>query len=525
MNTSILWTRFIKSSKEKYVLLFLLGILVSLMDVGYALILSWLTEFPFGEDSLGFLCLVAAGVCYILLQCFFVFLHDYCQRRFLEKTLLEYRTEIWEENFAMLVKSPDEVGKGLTKIIDETRLFSKKILVPLLGFPIQTFGILASLLVCFALNWAFGLLLLALSPILFLTIFIFGPIIGRKLNAYVDVFRGYQDSTLDLLNSKEIAFGYHRDGFFLTRAQDDSASLLMADLEIAKFDAPFEALSNVLSFGIRIMAMVAASLLIGLGTGEEWALPASLFAASALLDPLTQLAIGLNDFVSGQGLLNSLSFCPKKATSTSLSTFPGFRLVSAEPDNGAELHADLEVRLGEKALLLGDPGSGKSTAIKMLAGIIDSSAGSIQKPGVAGYCPQTPSIYSLNLATNVALSDDIDAGKLSEAKAFAKVNFDRDDCTTLSGGEQKRVGLARAYYHADGYLLLDEPATSIGKDGEKGIYQAILSYRGTVLASAHRVPFALLRKFDRIYVCSEHRLFEVKADNPLLNHYCLGADK
>ncbi len=525
MNTSILWTRFFKSSKGKFAILILLGIVVSLMDVGYALYLSWLTELPFGVDSLGFLYLVVAGAGYILLQCFFIFLHEYWQRCFLEKTLLKWRMEIWEENFAAVAKSPDEVGKGLTKIIDETRLFFKKVLTPLLGFPVQAFGILASLIVCFVLNWAFGLSLLVLSPALFLTIFIFAPIIGRKLNGYIDVFRGYQDSTLDLLNSQEIAFDYHRDCFFLKRAKDDSASLLAADLAIAKADAPFEALSNVLSFGIRIIAMVAASLLIGFGLGEEWALPASLFAASALLDPLTQLAMGLTDFVSVRGLLKGLSSCSKKAASASVSAFSGFHLVSAKPDNGVELLADLEVQSGEKALLLGDPGSGKSTAIKMLAGLIGSSIGSIQRPSGAGYCPQTPTIYSLNLATNVALSDDIDADKLTKAKAFAKVDFDREDCSTLSGGEQKRVGLARAYYHADGSLLLDEPTTSIGKDDETAVYQAILSYPGTVLASAHRVSFALLRQFDRIFVCSEHRLFEVQADDPLLNNYCLGAAK
>ena len=507
--------------KGNYAYLVVLGIIVSLLDVGFALFLSWLVDFPFGDNIPGFFLLLGAGVGYILIQCLLIFLHGYGTRSFQERVLLYWRNELWKENLAICDDNPDEVGRGLAKIIDEMELISRKVLNPLLNFPTQVFAVFASLTVGFLINWAFGLLMISASPLLFLTVFLFLPIIKKRVNSYVGVFREYQDQTLDLLNSQKIAFGYHRDGFFRERAKKDSSALLSAEWAVGKADAPFEASHNALSFGIRLAAVAASSLLVGLGLGAESSLPACLFLSSTLVESLAMFATGLSDYLSGKSLMNNLNWnsAPRKPLPND--DFAGLALLSASPANGVPLKADLSVEPGEKVLLLGGPGSGKSTAIKMLSGLLEASDGEIKRPDRAGYCPQTPTVYPLSLDENIGLSDNLDVNKLGRAKAFAGIAFDREDCSTLSGGEQKRVGLARAYYHGEGCLLLDEPTTSIGKDGEKAIYQSILSYPGTVLASAHRVPLSIVGQFDQIYICADQVLRKVSPDDKTLRHYCL----
>ena len=230
---------------------------------------------------------------------------------------------------------------------------------------------------------------------------------------------------------------------------------------------------------------------------------------------------GLSDYLSGKSLLNNLNWNSAPHKLLPNDDFAGLALLSARPANGVPLKADLSAQPGEKVLLLGDLGSGKSTAIKMLSGLLEASDGEIKRPDRAGYCPQTPTVYPLSLDQNIGLSDNLDVNKLGRAKAFAGIAFDREDCSTLSGGEQKRVGLARAYYHGEGCLLLDEPTTSIGKDGEEAIYRSILSYHGTVLASAHRVPLSIVGQFDRIYICADQVLTEVRPDDKALWHYCM----
>ena len=506
--------------KWQYVGLVVLGVVVNLLDVGFALFLSWLVELPFGGDAVGFLLLIAVGVGYIGFQCLLNFLHSYLSRSFLAKMLLQWRGELWEGNLAQIDEAPDSVGRDLSKIIDETRLVCQKVLTPLLNFPTQCFAILAALAVSFVVNWFFGLMMLVSSPILFSAIFFFQPIIKKRLDAYVNTLRGYQNQTLDLLNSQEIAYSYHQQRFFRVRARKDSQALLSAELSLAKADAPFEALHNALSIGIRLMAAAAASLLVGLGIGAEWSLPACLFLASSLVCPLALLAAGLSDFLAGRSLLKGLVALPPKEN-VNPRYFSGFALHDARPANGVDLRVELAVKPGEKALLLGDPGSGKSTAIKMLAGLVQTAEGAVERPEGAGYCPQAPSVYPLDLPTNIALTDKPDASKLAKAKQFALIDFNLDDCSSLSGGEQKRIGLARAYYHADGYLLLDEPTTSLEKAGEAELYQSILSYPGAVLVSAHRIPLAIAKKFNSIYICSDHVLRKTGSDGPMISHYCL----
>lgn len=157
--------------KGNYAYLVVLGIIVSLLDVGFALFLSWLVDFPFGDHIPGFFLLLGAGVGYILFQCLLIFLHGYGTRFFQERVLLYWRNELWKENLAICDDNPDEVGRGLAKIIDETELISQKVLNPLLNFPTQVFAVFASLTVSFVINWAFGLLMLFASPLLFLAVF------------------------------------------------------------------------------------------------------------------------------------------------------------------------------------------------------------------------------------------------------------------------------------------------------------------------------------------------------------------
>lgn len=513
--------QYLSPYKGHYAYLVILGTLVSLLDVGFAIFLSWLVEFPFGDNVLGFFLLIGAGFGYILLQCLVIFLHGYGARRFRERVLLYWRNELWNENLKICDSNPDEVGRGLAKIIDETELISRKVLTPLLNFPTQGFAILTSLTVSFVINWAFGLLMLFASPLLFLTVFLFLPVIKKRTNSYVGVFRGYQDQTLDLLSSQKIAYFYHQDRFFRDRAEKDSSALLSAEWAVGKADAPFEASHNALSFGIRLAAVAAASLLVAFGLGSEWALPACLFLSSTLVESLAMLAGGLSDYLAGKSLLSNLNWASSPPKPLDQDDFAGLALLSACPANGVPLTADLSAQPGEKVLLLGDPGSGKSTAIKMLSGLLEAKDGEIKRPNRAGYCPQTPTVYPLSLDENIGLSDNLDVNKLARAKEFAGIAFDRDDCSTLSGGEQKRVGLARAYYHGDGCLLLDEPTTSIGKGGEEAIYRSILSYPGTVLASAHRVPFSIVGQFDRIFICADQVLAEVAPGDQALRHYCL----
>lgn len=148
---------------------------------------------------------------------------------------------------------------------------------------------------------------------------------------------------------------------------------------------------------------------------------------------------------------------------------------------------DLEVPTGETVVVIGFSGSGKSVLLKTIVGLLPPDAGSIQVAGrevtqlgrqelyelrrQVGYVFQFAALFdSMTVADNVAMGLRRVEG-LSEAEIRERVEeslrlvelegYGDRYPGQLSGGQKKRVGLARAIALRPGYLLYDEPTTGL----------------------------------------------------------------
>ena len=148
-------------------------------------------------------------------------------------------------------------------------------------------------------------------------------------------------------------------------------------------------------------------------------------------------------------------------------------------------NASIEVKRGEVVGLLGPNGAGKTTCFQMICGLIQCDAGTITIDGVdvtqlpmhararlgLGYLPQEPSVFrDMSAADNVAcvleLRQDLDAdGRASELERlldeFQVAHLAGSRGKALSGGERRRVEIARALAADPAYLLLDEPFAGV----------------------------------------------------------------
>ena len=166
---------------------------------------------------------------------------------------------------------------------------------------------------------------------------------------------------------------------------------------------------------------------------------------------------------------------------------------------------DLEVRTGEIFGLLGPNGSGKTTFIRCLAGLLRADSGTLtvlgQRPreavaaGRVGYMTQAAALYGdLSVAENLAFFAHLQGVAEPDARideALATVDLldrKRSIVSTLSGGMRTRVSLAATLLHRPDLLLLDEP--TVGVDPvlrhEFWTHFRALTARGvTVLVSSH----------------------------------------
>ena len=189
----------------------------------------------------------------------------------------------------------------------------------------------------------------------------------------------------------------------------------------------------------------------------------------------------------------------------------------------------LQLQSGEIVGLLGPNGAGKTTCFYMIVGLIDNDAGSIRlndraighlpmhrraKLGI-GYLPQEASVFrnltvEQNILAILQLRKDLShidrARKLEQLLEDFQVEHLRDtDGISLSGGERRRVEIARALANEPLFMLLDEPFAGVDPISVVDIQSIIrqLTERGIgVLITDHNVR-ETLGICDRAYVMGE----------------------
>lgn len=127
--------------------------------------------------------------------------------------------------------------------------------------------------------------------------------------------------------------------------------------------------------------------------------------------------------------------------------------------------ANLEVRSGELVGLVGENGSGKSTMMQIVVGLLNRDGGDVDGPARLGYCPQVPMVWEkLTVAEHFRLFAEAyglaDAAERAQQSLLKELQFERYRdyrVEELSGGTRQKLNLALALMHDPELLLLDEP--------------------------------------------------------------------
>ncbi|MCH7543423.1 MAG: zinc ABC transporter ATP-binding protein ZnuC [Proteobacteria bacterium] len=141
--------------------------------------------------------------------------------------------------------------------------------------------------------------------------------------------------------------------------------------------------------------------------------------------------------------------------------------------------AGLTVRRGEVVTLIGPNGAGKTTLIRVLLGLLRPDAGTVWlRPGLSiGYVPQSLSVdpvLPLSVRRFLALPRRPRPGGIERALAEVGAGHTLDlPLQTLSGGETRRVLLARALLGEPDLLVLDEPVQGVDLTGQAELYGLI----------------------------------------------------
>lgn len=161
---------------------------------------------------------------------------------------------------------------------------------------------------------------------------------------------------------------------------------------------------------------------------------------------------------------------------------------------GQPLFSDLnfEIRRGERVAIIGNNGTGKTTILKILNGVVAPDGGQIELGTKVqiGYYDQEHQVLHMDKTIFQEISDTYPYLTNTEIRnVLAAFLFTEDDVFqpihTLSGGERGRISLAKLMLSNANFLILDEPTNHLDIVSKEILEQALRDYTGTVLYVSH----------------------------------------
>lgn len=155
-------------------------------------------------------------------------------------------------------------------------------------------------------------------------------------------------------------------------------------------------------------------------------------------------------------------------------------------------HVDFEIKRGERVAIIGGNGTGKTTILKMLNGILGADQGEIVLGSKVhiGYYDQEHQVLHMDKTLFDELQDTYPSMNNTQIRnILAAFLFTGDDVykrvKDLSGGERGRVSLAKLMLSEANFLILDEPTNHLDITSKEILEEALNNYTGTVLYVSH----------------------------------------
>jgi len=202
------------------------------------------------------------------------------------------------------------------------------------------------------------------------------------------------------------------------------------------------------------------------------------------------------------------------------------------PDSDAGIDdIDLEIRRGEFVVVTGRIGSGKTTLIRTILGLLPAESGIVVwngeivddpsvllTPPLVAYTPQVPRLFSMSLRNNLDLGTGLTTEDLAESIHIATMTRDVDTMddgletmigprgVRLSGGQIQRSASARMFARRPQLLVLDDVSSALDVETERTLWARLFESRSDVAALVVSHRRAALAMADRVIVLDAGRV-------------------
>ncbi|MCU7375610.1 type I secretion system permease/ATPase [Paucibacter sp. O1-1] len=397
------------------------------------------------------------------------------------------------------------------------------------------------------LGWV---LVIAIPIILGLTWAIQGQM-RRAVRANMSEMADLQGTLVEAIEGLEDLKTSGAEGRFLRRYESSTAIAAESGMRTRSLHSWSNNLSSTLQQAITVVMLVWGVYLIEAGTISSGALIGAVMFAGRAIAPLGSVVSLAARYQGARAALISLNQLMAKPTERSAErnyvplnsggisgslglSEVGFAYPMSGEGNAPKVLKGVNLRLkaGERVAVLGRIGSGKSTVLRLLAGLYQPTEGMVEVDGIdlrqidpaefrarVGFVAQEPRLFHGTLRDNVLMGRaHLDAARLVEVARLT--GLDRviaghplgwdlpvgEMGGLLSGGQRQLVALARSLVTKPQVLLMDEPTSSMDAQSEVAFLRQLRDAAGecTLVVVTHRP--AVLELVSRIVVMDSGRL-------------------
>lgn len=355
------------------------------------------------------------------------------------------------------------------------------------------------------------------------------------------------ENVIDILKNKDALYEikvFKMKNLFLNRFEKYSSAVFKERLDTTLKSQNYLLLSSVVNIvwmGLVILFIVSKLLAKAIGAGD---LTAIVTSASSTLDMAEDFVyeastVSNNGYIANT-LFYILSYDERKVEKSSkYGDEIEFSHVSFKyPGTQKTVLHDLSFKINKDKVtaIVGENGAGKSTIIKLVAGLYEPTEGSVRISNMNPYSMSNEDIsnelsivfqdfknYELSLRDNILfgkvgdIAEDLKLLELDKYSEDTNIGKLEEDGVYISGGENQKLALARAIQKKSDFLIFDEPTASMDPMVEAKMYDNILKVlksRGAIIIT-HRLVLSKLA--DDIIVLGDGRIVERGSHDELMN--------
>ena len=528
------------------IILYLLAVIINAVTVAITgFVFAALTNAALGSDFKTFVYVAIFSMIFLIIDCYFDFLPRFLKSKLINAILHSLREDLIshylkEDLYYVMTENP---SKRIDNLVNQIEVIENSYLKPLCSIVSCVFIFLFSLIGAIYLQGILTVIMLILCFLPFLA-----PVINRRILS--DKKQEAQNAKKQYLEKFD-SFSRHLSIIRLARASTIFSELLGKEsMQVNKNIVAYEkAQSKTYSISNGLCNIVYSGMWIIGGIFVFYkllsvpALVAMTTLTSTIAGPIQSISDYIADFVSGRKVtkefllfLNNNEETKTYSQDVMKTSIKSISFCDVHYSIGNHILFDtisISFYKGKKYILTGDSGSGKSTLLQMLMGIIPCKNGCIKINDkdlltidknsyykYFTYVPQKTAIFNATIADNISMFQNINEKKIVKSLIKAGLSdwFSKQENgiytiiseNQLSGGEERRLDIARSLYRETEMIIMDEPTSGLDEKNEQIIASIIDSMNDKIIiVVTHSTNQSFLSIFDKEIRISNQQLTSI----------------